>query len=87
MPRERWPEWWAWELELSAHLLKRMADRGFTELELRGMLEAAIGPRRDIAPGRWIIRCRFRRRSWDVVVAPDAETQQLVVVTAYHVRT
>ena len=22
--------WWDWELELSAHLLKRMVDRGFS---------------------------------------------------------
>lgn len=34
-----WPPWWQWELELTPHLLKRMVDRGFTEVELREMLE------------------------------------------------
>ena len=35
------PPWWEWELELTPHLLKRMVDRGFTELDLREMLEDA----------------------------------------------
>ncbi len=39
MEHPRWPEWWDWELELSPHLLKRMADRGFSELDLRAMLD------------------------------------------------
>jgi hypothetical protein len=30
-----WPEWWDWELELTPHLLKRLVDRGFTEVDLR----------------------------------------------------
>ena len=38
-----WPSWWDFELELSSHLLKRMKDRGFTETDLREMLEAASG--------------------------------------------
>ena len=39
MTQDGWPEWWDWELELSPHLLKRMLDRGFTESDLRRMLE------------------------------------------------
>lgn len=34
-----WPHWWDWEIELTPHLEKRMEDRGFTELDLRGMLQ------------------------------------------------
>jgi hypothetical protein len=34
-----WPEWWTWELELSPHLLRRMLDRGFSEVDLRIMME------------------------------------------------
>jgi hypothetical protein len=30
-----WPEWWEWELELTAHLEKRMLDRDFNEIDLR----------------------------------------------------
>lgn len=36
------PHWWAWDLELSPHLLKRMIDRGFTEVDLRRMIEDAF---------------------------------------------
>ena len=38
-----WPDWWAWELELSSHVEKRMGDRDFSEVELRDMLERATG--------------------------------------------
>ena len=38
-----WPEWWDWELEFPPHLEKRMESRNFTELDLRDMLEAAVG--------------------------------------------
>jgi hypothetical protein len=30
-----WPEWWAWEVELSAHVELRMEQRDFTEIDLR----------------------------------------------------
>jgi hypothetical protein len=42
-----WPQWWSWELELSPHLMKRMADRGFDETELRLMLEDSSGYHED----------------------------------------
>jgi len=35
-----WPEWWDWELDLSPHLLERMVDRGFSEVDLRRMMES-----------------------------------------------
>ncbi len=83
MISRRWPEWWNWELELSLHLSKPMVDRGFSELDLRAMLEHARGYRPDIIEGRWVIVAVFRRRTWEVVVEPDADTRRLVVVTAY----
>jgi len=45
-----WPPWWEWELEFSPHLLKRMEDRRFNELELRRMFERASGLLRDVVP-------------------------------------
>ena len=51
----KWPEWWDWELELSPHLLKRMIDRRFTEVDLRRMLEHARGYAPDLVEGRWVI--------------------------------
>ncbi len=78
------PEWWEWELELTPHVEKRMEDRGFTELDLREMLEHAAGFRPDILDGRFVIETRFRGRAWEVVV-PDEKEHLLVVVTAFGV--
>ena len=72
-------------MELSPHLLKRMVDRGFTEVELRHMLERAVSLRRDIVPQRWVVGTRHRRRRWEVIVEPDNEAERLVVITAYPV--
>lgn len=57
-----WPEWWAWELELSSHVEKRMEDRDFSEVALRSMLEHARGYRKDIVDGRYVIETRHRRQ-------------------------
>jgi hypothetical protein len=82
---ESWPEWWAWELELSSHVEKRMEDRDFTEVELRDMLGQATGYHEDILDGRWVIETRHRRRPWGVIVEPDRREHLLVVITAYEV--
>lgn len=82
MPRP-WPEWWEWDLELSPHLLKRMIDRQFTEVDLRTMMQAATRYRSDVVEGRWVIETRAGRGNWEVVLEPDWETRRLVVVTAY----
>jgi len=62
-----------------------MGDRRFTEVDLRHMLEHAQDLRRDVVPGRWVVRTRRRRRRWEVIVEPDREAQLVVVVTAYPV--
>ena len=80
-----WPEWWDWEIELSPHLLKRMVDRRFTEIDLRRMLERATDYRADVVEGRLVIETRHARRRWEVIVEPDWERRLLVVVTAYSV--
>ena len=55
-----WPEWWSRGLEFTPHLLKRMEDRDFTEIdvtleEINGVLDRVgamhLGPE-DIAPLR-----------------------------------
>jgi hypothetical protein len=83
--QRKWPHWWEWELELSPHLLKRMIDRGFTEVDLRHMMERATSLDADIVEGRWIASCRHEKRPWKVIVEPDFEQQLVVVVTAYPV--
>ncbi len=81
--KRSWPPWWDWELELSPHLLKRMDDRCFDEVDLRSMLEKAGSLRQDVVKGRWVIETRHRRYDWEVIVEPDEESKLLVVVTAY----
>ena len=78
-----WPIWWSWELDLSAHLLKRMADRGFNEAELRLIWEEALGYHEDCQPGRWAVETRHAGRPWEVIVEPIPQEKVLVVVTAY----
>jgi hypothetical protein len=79
----KWPAWWEWELELTSHLFKRMADRDFNESEIRRMLTAASRLHRDIVPGRWIVETRHREAPWEVIVEPDPDAQLVVVITAY----
>lgn len=55
------PRFHEWELELSPHLLKRMTDRQFTEVDLRRMLKHAKGHRADIEEGRWVIDVSHKR--------------------------
>lgn len=80
-----WPTWWWWPLELTPHVLKRMEDRGFTELDLREMLEKATTMRPDVVQERYIIQTRHEGAAWEVIVEPDAVDQLLVVITAYRV--
>jgi hypothetical protein len=61
-----------------------MDGRGFSEVELREMLEKAKSYQEGVA-GRWLIGARLRGTAWVVVVEPDEEQQLLVAVTAYPV--
>ena len=79
------PDWWDWELDLTPHLLKRMVDRDFSEVDLRAMLEKAAGWREDTVEGRWVIESSHRRQAWEVIVEPDFEMGLLAVITAYAV--
>ena len=80
---DAWPDWWTWGIELSPHVLRRMRDRGFSETDLRLMLEDALGYDADVEPGRFLIQTRLRGAGWRVVVEPDARERRLVVVTAW----
>lgn len=62
-----------------------MRDRGFTEVDVRRMLEHAGGHTPDIMAGRFVIEARHAWQSWAVIVEPDEGRQLLVVITAYPV--
>ena len=79
------PEWWNWEIELSPHLLRRMKDRQFNEVDLRLMLEDVSGYHANCEPGRYAVETRHEARRWEVIVEPVPEEKVLVVVTAYPV--
>lgn len=50
-----WPEWWKWELGFTAYLEARMEERGFSEVELRAMLDDARELVPAQRPGRWTV--------------------------------
>jgi hypothetical protein len=60
-----------------------MEDRAFNEVDLRRMLEHAIGYRPDILERRFVIEGRHAGRPWAVIVEPDELRQLLVAITAY----
>ncbi len=60
-----------------------MLDRGFSEVELREMLERGATYRPDVVPGRFVIESAHDERRWEVIVEPDAVAELLIVVTAY----
>jgi len=62
-----------------------MTDRGFSEIDLRSMLQHASAHRADVVPGRWVIETKHRRTSWEVILEPDERVELLVVITAYPV--
>jgi hypothetical protein len=65
-----WPDWWHCELELSAHLFKRMRDREFNEADLRLMMADAFAYHPDYDPDRWTVQTRLGQRLWEVIVEP-----------------
>ena len=81
----RFPIWWEWEIELPYHILQRMTDRKFNEVDLRAMLDDATGLREDYMDGRWIISTRLHHKRWEVIVEPVPEDRVLLVITAYPV--
>ena len=77
------PDWWSWELELTPHLMKRMVDRRFNEIDLRLMLNAATGFHENHEEGRFVVETTHDGRRWVVIVEPSSDDEVLIVVTAY----
>ena len=78
----QFPDWWDWELEIGSHCLKRMSDRGFTEADLRAMIEDAESVELQ-DHGTYIVVTKLEKERWEVVVTPDEKKQVVIVVTAY----
>jgi hypothetical protein len=85
MKKRSWPEWWDWDIEFTPHLLKRMEDRNFDEVDLREMLNRSKSYKSNIVEGRWVIETQHEHHPWEVIVEPNDLEKLLVVVTAYPV--
>lgn len=81
--RRAWPPWWDWELVFTKHVLKRMLDRDFSEIEIRTMLEGALALERAEEPGRWLVLARHGGVLWGIVVEPEYDAHVLAVITAF----
>ena len=46
-------------------------------------MASAMGLRKDVEPGRWVVETLHESRPWEVIVEPDPEATLLVVITAY----
>ena len=86
LPENR-PRWWHYDLELSPHVLDRMTDRGFSEADLRIMMENVVRLNQGSRPGRWNLETTHLGDPWEVVVEPDEHERLIVVITAYKVNT
>jgi hypothetical protein len=60
-----------------------MEERGFSEVELRAMLEDAISIERGSRPGRWVVRTRHANRSRTVILETEPDSRTVAVVTAW----
>lgn len=85
MPLQNPPDWWDYDLELSPHLLDRMIDRGFSEVDLRIMIENCDTIEAASRSDRWILGTMHSGDRWVVIVEPDTHDQVTVVITAYRV--
>lgn len=85
MPPIPAPDWWDFELELSPHVEERMIDRGFTDVDLRLMLERAIRIRPSRSAGRFLVETVHDGDAWEVILEPDERDRVIVVITAFQV--
>jgi hypothetical protein len=85
MRRHATPPWWDWDLVLTPHIKRRMRPRGFSEVDVRGMLESSTGLRSGNEDGRFIAEGRRGSERWEIVLEPDSEQTVIWVITAYRI--
>jgi hypothetical protein len=62
-----------------------MIDRGFSEVDLRLMMQHATKIYVDHEPDRWVIKTEHHAEPWEIIVEPDNAEQLLIIITAYQV--
>jgi hypothetical protein len=75
--------WLCWDLDISPHAMRRMPIRGFSETDLRGMLEDPDHVEPDACPGRFVAHCRWHGQQWNIILEPDKDAGVIIVVTAF----
>jgi hypothetical protein len=63
-----------------------MSRRHFNEAELRAMLACVEFLRPAAQPGRWSATTRHMGAPWEVILEPEPWRRELIVVTAYRLR-
>ena len=63
-----------------------MLERGFSETDLRLMLQDAFDWSSDKEPGRFVVHTRWEGRAWEIIVEPDLPDRRLVVITAFRLK-
>jgi len=81
----KYPSWSEWELLLSSHALKRMEQRGLSEIDLRTMLHSASAYTMTMQRDRWLAHCNFQGTKWLVVLEPIHDLELITVVTVFPV--
>ena len=59
-----------------------MIDRGFTETDLRAMLEDAASVEEQ-GHGTFMVKTQHVDARWEVIVMPDRDKEIIIAITAY----
>lgn len=79
----QFPAWWDWEVHFMEHAYEQMYFRGISEIEAREMLDGVYAIEEDPEPGRWRVKCRWKRKRWTIIVEPQHDEQRTDVVTVF----
>ena len=60
-----------------------MRQRGFSETDLRSMLESSTALRVGSEDGRFVVECRRGGERWEIVLEPDLQRRAIWAITAY----
>ena len=62
-----------------------MIDRGFSEVEVRSMMKRAEAVRPEREPGRFVVEAQHLGGRWRLIVEPDPDREQIVVITGWRI--
>lgn len=63
-----------------------MVQRGFNALDVRMMMHRPERIYASAGTERWIVEARLRGKRWRVILDPDPVKREMVIVTAFPIR-